>query len=198
MEAKKAKNILKSFSPDEQKNIAYRMATSASIDSDILNQIAKGIQEKLQVFDDYGGKQIGGSEKIAKILNVLGDKAGSEILSKLEKRDINLASRIKDKMFTFQDILNVEDRSLKKGLLEISNTVLTLALKGESKEMKTKILNNISSNRKQIVIEELNSLGPQKRQIVDDAKDKILEVLRKLKDLGELFFKSDDKKDEWI
>lgn len=190
--------MLSNFSPNEQKDIAYRIATSASIDSDILNQIAKGIQDKLNVFDEHGTEQTGGSDKIAKILNVIGDKAGSKILSELEKKDINLASRIKDKMFTFQDILNVDDRFLKKAFFEIPNAVLALALKGETKDMKVKIISNISENRKKIVLEEYNSLGPQKRQIVDDAKDRILDVLRKLKETGELFFKVDDKDDEWV
>ncbi|MCK4965938.1 hypothetical protein KAS50_02840 [bacterium] len=198
LDPKIAKNVLSNFSPDEQKDTAYRIASSTNIDGDILNQIAKGIQDKLKVFDEQGTEQTGGSDKIAKILNVLGDKAGSKILSELEKKDINLASRIKDKMFTFQDILNVDDRSLKKALFEIPNAVLALALKGESKEMKVKIISNISENRKKIVLDEYNSLGPQKRQIVDDAKDRILDVLRKLKETGELFFKGDVKNDEWV
>ncbi|MFC1558735.1 FliG C-terminal domain-containing protein [candidate division KSB1 bacterium] len=198
LEPKIAKNVLSNFSPDEQKDIAYRIATSASVDVDILNQIAKGIQDKLKVFDEHGIEQTGGSDKIAKILNALGDKTGSKILSDFEKKDVNLASRIKDKMFTFQDILNVDDRPFKKALFEIPNAVLALALKGESKEMKVKIISNISENRKKIVLEEYNSLGPQKRQIVDDAKDRILDVLRKLKETGELFFKVDDKDDEWV
>ena len=190
--------MLSNFSPDDQKDIAYRIAASAAIDGDILNQIAGGIRDKLMVFDADGTEQTGGADKIAKILNALGDKAGSKILSDMEKKDISLASRIKDKMFTFQDILDVDDRSLKKALFEIPNAILALALKGESKELKVKIINNISENRKKIVLEEYNSLGPQKRRIVDDAKDRILDVLRKLKETGELFFKADGKNDEWV
>ena len=101
-------------------------------------------------------------------------------------------------MFTFQDIINVDDRSLKKGFFEIPNFILALSLKGESKEMKVKILNSISENRRRIVLEEFNALGPQKRQVVDDAKDRILDVLRKLKETGELFFKVDDEDEKWV
>ena len=175
------------------------MATSVSkIHSDVLNQIAKAIQEKIKLFDEPKGSQIGGSEKLAKILNILESKTGKNILSEIEKKDLSLASKIKDKMFTFNDILKIEDNSLKKGLFEIKNEILALALKDESEEMKQKILNNISDNRKKIILTELKTLGPQKRSNIEDAKNRILETLRKIQENGELFFKNSNKKDEWV
>lgn len=195
----KAKNVIKNFPTDQQKDIIYRMATSASkIHSDVLNQIAKAIQEKLKLFDEPQGSQVGGSEKLAKILNILESKTGKNILSEIEKKDFSLASKIKDKMFTFNDILKIEDNSLKKGLFEIKNEILALALKDESDGMKQKFLNNISDNRKKIILTELKTLGPQKRSNIEDAKNKILETLRKLQENGELLFKNTHKKDEWV
>jgi len=175
------------------------MATSASkIHSEVLNQIAKAIQEKIKLFDEPQGSQIGGSEKLAKILNILESKTGKNILSEIEKKDASLASKIKDKMFTFNDILKIEDNSLKKALFEIKNDILGLALKDESEEMKQKFLNNISDNRKKLLLIELKTLGPQKRSNIEDAKNRILETLREMQENGELFFKNSNKKDEWV
>jgi flagellar motor switch protein FliG len=195
----KAKNVLKNFPLDQQKDIVYRMATSASkIHSEVLNQIAKAIQEKIKLFDEPQGSQIGGSEKLAKILNILESKTGKNILSEIEKKDASLASKIKDKMFTFNDILKIENNSLKKALFEINNDIIALALKDESEEMKQKFLNNISDNRKKLLLIELKTLGPQKRSNIEDAKNRILETLREMQENGELFFKNSNKKDEWV
>ena len=174
------------------------MATGSSIHSDILNQVAKGIQEKLKDFDSHRGSEVGGSEKLAKILNLLQSKTGKNILSELEKRDINLAARIKDKMFTFADILNIEDNSLKRALIKIPNDLLALALKDESDEMKQKFFTNISDNRKKILLSELRTLGPQRRSDIQAAKNKIITILKNFQEKGELFFKGKDKGDEWV
>ena len=175
------------------------MATSASkIHSEVLNQIAKAIQEKIKLFDEPQGSQIGGSEKLAKILNILESKTGKNILSEIEKKDASLASKIKDKMLTFNDILKIENNSLKKALFEINNDIIALALKDESEEMKQKFLNNISDNRKKLLLIELKTLGPQKRSNIEDAKNRILETLREMQENGELFFKNSNKKDEWV
>jgi len=174
------------------------MATGSSIHSDILNQVAKGIQEKLKDFDSHRGSEVGGSEKLAKILNLLQSKTGKNILSELEKRDINLAARIKDKMFTFADILNIEDNSLRRALIKIPNDLLALALKDESDEMKQKFFTNISDNRKKILLSELRILGPQRRSDIQAAKNKIITILKNLQEKGELFFKGKDKGDEWV
>lgn len=174
------------------------MATGSSIHSDILNQVAKGIQEKLKDFDSHRGSEVGGSEKLAKILNLLQSKTGKNILSELEKRDINLAARIKDEMFTFADILNIEDNSLRRALIKIPNDLLALALKDESDEMKQKFFTNISDNRKKILLSELRTLGPQRRSDIQAAKNKIITILKNLQEIGELFFKGRDKGDEWV
>jgi len=174
------------------------MATGSSIPGDVLNQVAKGIQEKLKAFESHRGSEVGGSEKVAKILNLIQAKTGRNILSELEKRDINLAYRIKDKMFTFVDILNIEDNSLRRALTKIPNDLLALALKDESYEMKQKFFNNISENRKKILLSELRTLGPQRRSDIQAAKNKILTILKNLQEKGELFFKGKDKGDEWV
>ncbi len=196
--SKTAKNTLKYFSPDQQKDIVYRMATAGNIHEDILNQVAKSVQEKLKVFDSQEGASTGGSEKLAEILNLVKSKTGKDILSDIEKRDTNLASRVKNKMFTFADIPNLEDKSLRKALFGIENEIIALALKDESNEMKQKFLSNVSENRKRILLADFRSLGPQKRSVIQEAKDKIISVLRKLEEKGELFFKDSDKSDEWV
>jgi len=174
------------------------MATTGSIHEEVLNTLAKAIREKLKVFDSHAGTAVGGSEKVAEILNLLKAKTGKDILSDLEKKDSSLASRIKDKMLTFADIVNIDDRSLKKVLFEVENEVIALALKDEKDEMKQKFFSNVSDNRKKVLFSELKTLGPQKRPDIQTAKNKVMESLKKLEDKGELFFKGDDKGDEWV
>ena len=121
-----------------------------------------------------------------------------DILADIDKKDPTLASRIKDKMFTFADIPNIEDKSLRKALFEMDNETIIISLKGEADEMKQKFFTNISDNRKRILIADLRSLGPQRRSDIQEAQNKVIKKLRELQEKGELFFKGEDKKDEWV
>ena len=198
LDPKISRKVLEQFPLDEQKDLTFRMASLANIPSDTLNAALKMIQEKMQIFQDDDRASIDGSDKLAKILSHLPPGKSKELLEKIGNKDETLSSKIQDKMFTFEDIIKIEDRSLKEVLIDIPAETLAMALKGTDKEFKAKIFSNLSEKKQNIVKDEMVYLGPQKASLVDQARKELLSTLRKKQQLGRILFEGDTGFDKWV
>ncbi|RKY85636.1 hypothetical protein DRQ09_07030 [candidate division KSB1 bacterium] len=195
---KKAKGILEFFPTENQTNIVLKMANMGEVSSEAVNQIAIALEEKMKDFETYRGKSIGGSKKVAEILNLVKQKTGVDLLPEIEKKDPGLAHRIKKEMFTFKDILKAEDEGLRRALMDVKINTLALALKGAETEIKKKIFKNITSNRLKILKEEIDYLGPRKVSEIEIARQELLDILKEYEEKGILIIEGRGKKDEWV
>jgi flagellar motor switch protein FliG len=131
-------------------------------------------------------KRLGGVEAAAEIMNQLDSATENNIFAALEDADADLAEKIRQKMFVFEDITNIDNRGIQSILKEITNEDLILALKTASEPLKEKILANMSSRAAEMLKEDMETMGPVKLSDVEQAQQSIIRVVRKLETAGKI------------
>jgi len=129
---------------------------------------------------------VGGVQAGAEILNMAGRATEKAILEGLEENDPQLVEEIRRLMFVFEDIIRVNDKGIQAMLKEVENNELALALKSASDELKNKIFSNMSERAAQLIREEMEFMGPVRVSDVESAQQKIVDVVRRLEDAGEV------------
>jgi flagellar motor switch protein FliG len=179
--------VLPGLPPDVQVDVISRMAQLDRASPEIVREIERVLERKLVnvVADDL--LQTGGIESAAQILNRVGRQTERTILERLAEDQPDLAEEIKKRMFLFEDLVQLDDRSLQRLLREIDLTKdLPLALKGASQEVTEKIMRNISSRAAEDLKENLELLGPVRLRDIEMAQQKIVSLVRQLEESGEI------------
>ncbi len=182
---KKVAEILSYFSPELSVEIAKRISQMDKNQPDIemVNNIVDVLKNKLV---QKGQLKIDGKEKLIKILQESDKKILKEIIEYLEKTDTDLSNYVKRELFKFEELKNIEDRYMQRILREVESKELVVAMKGVSEELKNKIFNNMSERGAEMLKDDIEATGPLKREIVEEAQQKILSVVRKLEANGEI------------
>jgi flagellar motor switch protein FliG len=184
LEPNQAAEVLSKF-PEQQKiEVASRIANLDQISPTILSELEDVLQSQLRSYTQ--SRRIGGVKTVAEILNQM-DRASEElILKNIEEKDPILAEEIRKLMFTFEDLIHVDDRGIQTILKEISTDDLALALKMASEELKDKIFRNMSSRAVEILKEEMEAKGPVRVSDVEKAQMNIVRVARRLEEEGKI------------
>lgn len=199
LEPKKVKEILALFPLDEQKDLVYRMATARDIPPEFLNEVANTIGSKLRVFDDEKKHPgVDSQKRMAEILKRMGPSKSQELLDALEKKDLGLADRLKRKMLAFDDLHRTELKGRRHAFARVDLGMLAVALKGADDEIKVAVWDALSENRRAMLRSEMKYIGPQKRSVVDRARDELMSILRGFYDQGILRMQGDRSDDEWV
>ncbi len=185
---KKAGDAISSLPDRFQTEVILRMANLEKVDLSILAEVESVIREQLETtLGGAEGKQLGGVEVVASILNQMDRTLESELLGKLEETSPELAERIRQLMFTFEDLAHLDDRSVQVLLKEVSSEDIGLALKGASDLMKEKIFANMSERASAMLKEDLEAMGPVRLSDVEKAQVKIAMVAKKLEGEGKIY-----------
>ena len=178
--------LLSSLSEEVQGEVVVRIATLEQIDPEIVRQV-DGVLRTL-VASSYAKKtrSSGGAKSVAEILNFVDRSAEKSILRTLEEREQELAEEVKKLMFVFEDIILVEDRSMQRVLKEVDTSEISLALKASSDEVKEKVFKNISKRAAEMIKEEIEFMGPVRLKDVEEAQQRIVNVVRRLEEEGEI------------
>jgi len=146
-----------------------------------------------------GGRLVGGPQSVAEILNQMERTVEAAILKRLEEEDQeDLAEEIRRYLFTFEDLLGVEDRGIMSLLKEINTQDLALALKAASDELKMKFFKNMSSRAAEMLQEELEIMGPVRLRDVEAAQQKIIQIAKRLESEGQLVLAGKGSEDVFI
>jgi flagellar motor switch protein FliG len=129
---------------------------------------------------------VGGVQAVAEVLNMAGRATEKAILEGLEEDDPQLVEEIRRLMFVFEDIIRVNDKGIQAVLKEVENEELALALKTASEDLKAKIFTNMSERASQLINEEMEFMGPVRVSDVEMAQQKIVDIVRRLEDAGEV------------
>ncbi len=183
-----AASILGNLPVELRNDVMYRYATMDRVSMDMIKEVERVLESRVEF--NAGGDQIGGVKSAAGILNMVGQTVEKSVLSSLSQRDPELSSEIKNLMFVFEDILLLDDRSIQRVLKDIDMKDLSLALKAGSEEVKNKILNNVSERASALIKEEMDYMGPVKLRDVEKAQQKIVDIVRKLDEEGEIVMAS--------
>jgi flagellar motor switch protein FliG len=178
--------ILSSLPQDKQADVAKRIATMDSTSPEVISQVERVLEQKLSstVTQDY--TTAGGIEAIVQILNGVDRGTERTILDSLEIQDPELADEIKKRMFVFEDIVNIDNRSIQRIIRDIENADLQLALKVASEEVREVIFRNMSKRMAESFREEMEYMGPVRLRDVEEAQTRIVATIRRLEEAGEI------------
>jgi len=191
-----ASNVLTELSPQLQVDVMYRLAQMERVSPETINAVERVLESRIDF--SAGASKLGGIQQAADILNLVGQRFEKNILSGIAKENPDLAAEIKNLMFVFEDIINLDDRSIQKVLREVDNKELALALKASSEELKAKILSNMSRRAAEMVEEELSYMGPVRLREVEEVQQRIIDVIRRLEDEGQIVISHDSAEDQMV
>ena len=167
-------------------DVIMRIATMDRTAPEIVKEIESILERKASAVFSQGFTFAGGVKDVAEVLNRVDRATERAILAVLEEKDPELADEIKNHMFVFDDIVLVDDTGIQKTLREIDNKDLALALKAAAEDVKEKVLKNMSERARQLIDEELEFMGPVRLRQVEEAQQKIVAVIRRLEEAGEV------------
>lgn len=178
--------IISSLSPDKQADVAKRIAQMDRTSPDVIKEVEKILEKKLSSLVNQDYTIVGGVDSIVDILNTVDRGTEKHIMESLEIEEPELADEIRKKMFVFEDILSLDDKSIQRVLREVDNNELAVALKGSNEEVQTVIFNNLSKRLVTMIKEDMEYMGPVRMKDVEEAQQKIVNIIRKLEDAGEI------------
>ncbi|HEY9578154.1 MAG TPA: flagellar motor switch protein FliG [Pseudobacillus sp.] len=186
LDPQQAGQILSELPQDVQADIARRIAIMDSTSPEIINEVESILERKLSatVTQDY--TQTGGVEAVVEVLNGVDRATEKTILDSLEIQDPELAEEIKKRMFVFEDIVTLDNRSIQRVIRDCENEDLLLSLKVSSEEVKEVVFRNMSTRMVETFKEEMEFMGPVRLRDVEEAQSRIVSTIRKLEEAGEI------------
>ena len=181
-----AATVLSSLNPEMRTDVVLRIATMDRTPPEIVREVERVLERKMASVFSQGFTFAGGVKEVAEILNRIERATEKNIMAELEERDPELADEISRLMFTFDDLIYVDDGGIQKALREIDQKDLALALKHVDDEVKEKILKNMSTRARDMIAEEMEYMGPVRLRDVEEAQQKMVGVVRRLEEAGEI------------
>ena len=178
--------VLKHLSERSRNEVMLRIATLEGIQPTALKDLNEVLYKVLAGGDKVRKTSLGGIQTAADILNMMGTAIETSVVESIRLLDGDLAQKIMDKMFTFEDLLKLDNKSIQMVLKEVSSDTLVIALKGASAELKELILGNMSSRAAEGLREDLESRGPVRLSEVEGQQKEILKIVRRLSDEGSI------------
>jgi len=186
LSASQAATIVSALSPDKQADVAKRIAQMDRTSPDTIRDVEHVLERKLASLVNQDYTIAGGVDAIVEILNTVDRGTEKHIMETLEIEEPELADEIRRKMFVFEDILSLDDRSIQRVLREVDNNELATALKSANEEVQTVIFNNLSKRLVAMIKDDMDFMGPVRLKDVEEAQQKIVNIIRKLEDSGEI------------
>ena len=181
----KSAEILNLFPEGTKTDIALRIVTIGQVQDEIIMEVDEAIKSDISKIG-IATRKFDGLETLANILNEVGGEAEEGILSHIEKEDNDLADSIRQKMFVFEDLLQIDDRNFREILQNVDNQGLAKALKTASEELKEKIFKNLSERAADMLKEDMEVMGPVRLKEVEEAQQNILRTTKKLQAEGKI------------
>jgi flagellar motor switch protein FliG len=194
----KATLVLSGLEPARQADVAYRIAVMDRTSPETLAQLEAALERKMgSVLQPMDVSNVGGLDPLIQIINRSDRATERLIVEGLQSLDPELAEEVKSRMFMFEDIMLIEDRDLQQVLRQVEGNDLSVAMKGVSDEVKEKITKNMSERAALTLLEDMDLLGPVRLRQVEEAQQKIILVIRRLEDSGEIVLRRGND-DEYV
>jgi flagellar motor switch protein FliG len=191
--------VLAQFPENLQMEVVRRIANLDQVSPAIIEEIDSALKDEISLVEEVGGRVIGGAQSVAEILNQMERAVENSILKRLEEEDYeDLAEDIRRYMFTFEDLMGVEDRGIMSLLKEVNTQELALALKAASEELRAKFYKNMSTRASEMLQEELEIMGPARLRDVEAVQQKIIQVAKRLEGEGQLVLAGKGSEDVFI
>ncbi len=182
----KASEILAGLPGPKQIEVVKRVANMEQTNPEVIAEVEQGLETRLANMLNQNFEKIGGVETVAEMLNLVDRTTEKSIMEGLEAEDPDLVEEIRRLMFVFEDINLVDDKGIQAVLKEVENDELALALKAASDELKEKIFKNMSERAATMIKEDMEYMGPVRMSDVEAAQQRIVDIVRRLEDAGEI------------
>jgi flagellar motor switch protein FliG len=184
LNATQAAALLSSLPSGLRADVVMRMANLEQISPDVIGKITSILEQKMRSLGDFSRESYGGIRAVADLVNRMESKTAAAILEKVEDENPGLALSIRNLMFTFDDVLLIDDAGIREILQRVDKKALTIALKGTSDELRTQFFRNMSSRAVEMLREDMDVLGPVKVKDVEAAQQQIVSIVRTLDESG--------------
>ena len=179
-----AADVLKFFAERQRNEVMLRVATMEGIQPNALKDLNEVLFNVLAGGDKVRKASLGGIKTAAEMINLMGAAIEGTVIESIRNHDPDLAQKIMDKMFVFDDVLKLDDKAIQTVLKEVASDALIVALKGAQPELKEKFLANMSTRAAETLREDLESRGPMRLSEVEAQQKEILKTIRRLADEG--------------
>ena len=186
LSAQQSALILSALSSEKQADVAKRIAMMDRTSPEVIKEVERVLEKKLSSIVSQDYTMAGGVDAIVSILNTVDRGTEKRIMESLEIEEPELAEEIRKKMFVFEDIMLLDDRAIQRVLREVENKDIAVALKGANEEVQNVIFKNLSQRLAAMIKEDMEYMGPVRMKDVEEAQQKIVGVIRKLEDAGEI------------
>jgi flagellar motor switch protein FliG len=197
-EPRQASDIIRNFSERLRNDTVLRLATLDGVQPAALTELNEALSRILSSGESMRKAKLGGIKAAAELMNFMGKESEASIISSIESHDANLAQAIQDEMFTFDDLIGIDDRGFQTLLREVSSDMLITALRGAPDELKDKILRNMSKRAAESMKEDLENRGPVKVSEVEEAQKEIIAIVRQLSDDGQIMIAGQGGDDAYL
>ena len=178
--------IIAALPQERQADVAKRVAMMDRTSPDVIKEVEQILESKLSSLVNQDYTIIGGVDQVVEILNTVDRGTEKHIMETLEIEEPELADEIRKNMFVFEDFLLLDDRAIQRVLHDVDNNDLALALKGSNEQVQTAIFNNLSKRLAAMIKEDMEFMGPVRMKDVEEAQQKIVNIIRKLEDSAEI------------
>lgn len=186
MDAEKSTEVLMQLPKEVRAEVVMRIANLNRINPELVREVQDVILTEIMASGANKSRLVGGAEAVAEILNNLDSQNEELIFNVMEEKDPDMAEKIRELMFVFEDLQKLEDRDIQQIMKEVTNDLLTMALKTAPEELKDRMLRNVSSRAAEMIREDLNTMGPVKLSDVEKAQQEIVKICRRLESEGKL------------
>jgi flagellar motor switch protein FliG len=197
LDQKQASKVVQAFEPEVAGDVLYRMARMEKILPDALAVVESLVRNKIEASTTAVVEPTGGPAVVAKVLNITGPQQ-EDLLGAIERRDPDVASKVRAMMFVFEDLLQIDAKGIQRILREIDTKELALCLKAASDDLKNHIKSQMSERAASALDEEIELLGPVRVRDVEAAHARTIESVRRLEQAGEIMIRSQDAENDII
>lgn len=186
MQTGQGASLLQCLPAGVRAEVLMRLAKLEAVPEEMIMAVDKVLQSQLIAMGGKEGKKVGGVQSVAEILNSVDRATEEEVLSEIEEQSASMAEEIRNLMFVFEDVADLDDRAIRESLKEISNEDLTMALRGAKEDMREVFFRNMSERASTMIREDLEIMGPTKLSDVEAAQQNIVKVVRRLEAEGRI------------
>ncbi len=194
----KAAEVLSQLSDEQKADIAYRILNIGEVNDDVIRDLDEILKKEITEIGAGSKRKFDGIEALASILNEVSGKTEELVMQHIEKEDGMLAQKIRQKMFIFEDLVKVDDKSFREILKNVANEVVVRAMKTASEEMKQKIFSNLSERAANMLKEDFEVLGPVRLREVEENQQELIRVAKKLESEGKIVLAGKGKDDVFV
>lgn len=198
LEPDQASEIIGNFTDRLRQDVMLRIATLDGVKPIALRELNDVMTKLLTGNESLKKQTMGGIKVAAEIMNYMSGNAEAVVMEGLRNYDEDMAQKIMDEMFVFDNIMDIDDKGIQVMLREVQSEMLIIALKGTTEEMREKIFKNMSSRASEMMREDLESKGPVKLSEVEEQQKQILQIVRRLADEGQIQLAGKGGDDQYV